>query len=184
MNLNHNSTSAKLYRWFYGTNIMPTNLCPYFWKSVAAMLFCIPVFLWTAPFMLLHRDDHSSTGIGERLGISAITWIFILAAISMLTPFALIWIEPTKGSLYFNTVCAGIMCWMVAVVVGIIELVKYIREKIEDAKWKKMKGGRHNVYDEHGNWVGYRYEKPKANIFVEFIKAKYNRYCPKIDWTE
>ncbi len=31
MNLNINSKTAKLYRWFYATNEMPQSLCPYFW---------------------------------------------------------------------------------------------------------------------------------------------------------
>jgi hypothetical protein len=25
-------------------------------------------------------------------------------------------------------------------------------------------------------------KKPRVNLVSEFIKAKYNKYCPKIDW--
>lgn len=28
------------------------------------------------------------------------------------------------------------------------------------------------------------YEEPTPNILAEFIKAKYNKYCPKIEWNK
>ena len=41
-----------------------------------------------------------------------------------------------------------------------------------------------NNYDENGNWIPYedRLTGKRPNIILEFIKAKYNKYCPKIDW--
>ena len=41
---------------------------------------------------------------------------------------------------------------------------------------------RQKRYDEDGNYLPYGGEPKKQNIFIEFIKAKYNKYCPKIDW--
>jgi hypothetical protein len=35
-------------------------------------------------------------------------------------------------------------------------------------------------WDENGNYVPRKEDKP--NIIIEFVKAKYNRYCPKITW--
>jgi hypothetical protein len=43
MRLKSNSISARLYRYFYGTEIMPTSLCNYFWALVLAYLLIIPL---------------------------------------------------------------------------------------------------------------------------------------------
>jgi len=56
-------------------------------------------------------------------------------------------------------------------VIGIIEGVKHLREYSTTNK---------SYYSEEENkWV---YKKTKVNMTAEFIKAKYNKYCPKIDW--
>jgi hypothetical protein len=41
------------------------------------------------------------------------------------------------------------------------------------------------IWDADGNYVknpNYEPYEKKPNIIIEFIKAKYNRYCPKIEW--
>ena len=44
MNLNQSSLHARLYRFFYSTDTLPSNLCPYFWKLVVAYICIIPYF--------------------------------------------------------------------------------------------------------------------------------------------
>ena len=74
----------------------------------------------------------------------------------------------------------GFATWFGALILGIAMLYKYFLEKRDEAKWKRMK----NNYDENGNWIPYedRLTGKRPNIILEFIKAKYNKYCPKIDW--
>ena len=43
MKLNRNSISAKLFRYFYSTDIMPGSLCTYFWALVLAYILIIPL---------------------------------------------------------------------------------------------------------------------------------------------
>lgn len=43
MQLNKNSVSARLFRYFYSTEIMPQSLCTFFWALVLAYTFVIPL---------------------------------------------------------------------------------------------------------------------------------------------
>ena len=75
-----------------------------------------------------------------------------------------------SNSLFFNMIGVGFMCWLIVIIFGAIELFKWLRDKGENRNVK---------YDDYG----YRILKPKQpSIITEFIKAKYNKYCPKIDW--
>ena len=179
MKLNHNSLSAKIYRWFYATSTMPSNLCPYFWKLVVALVFGLPVFLITLPVTLLYRKDNHS--FSERLGISIVVWIMVCGGVSALSVFGLFWKLPQKDTLYFHLVGIGIVCWLAGIVFGGIELFKYLKEKYQDRRYRKI---RKIYYDEDGNRIPehIRQKEEKANIIVEMVKATYHKYCPKIDW--
>ncbi len=68
-------------------------------------------------------------------------------------------------------VTLGVMIWAAAIVIGVIEGVKELKEwncKIE--------------YDENGWRIWGEPKEQKTYLVVEFVKAKYNKYCPKIDW--
>ncbi len=173
MKLNQNSLSAKLYRWFYGTEVMPTNLCPYFWKLVAAYIFAAPLAIWTAPYSVIYKDDEDRVPISERLGISFIAWIIIGLVVSMISVFGLFFKIPEKDSLYWVSTMLGFASWGAVLVLSISELVKYISEKIEDRKYRKV--GRL----QNGELI---IREKKPNLAVEMIKAKYNKYCPQINW--
>lgn len=140
MKLNSNSLSSKLYRWFYGTNDLPNNFCPYFWKLLLAWVTLIPYALFCTPVIIYelidkhnNRYEYSDNSVGERLGYSI--------------------------GIYF-----------LLILIGLIRLVEYIRERNKQRKIK---------YDENGRRIR---EEPKPNLFIEFIKAKYNKHCPRIDW--
>lgn len=51
MTLKRNSLYGKLYQWFYLSDL-PKSLCPFFWKFILAVLFCIPVFILRIPSMI------------------------------------------------------------------------------------------------------------------------------------
>jgi hypothetical protein len=170
MKLNHNSLSARLYRWFYGTNEMPTNLCPYFWKLVAAVVFGIPIGIITLPYIIIYKDKEGIS-IGEKIGGSLIAYVMLTLAICMLSLIGLFFVTPEKDTAYLNMVCIGIVCWTVGLILGISELIKRIRDKWEDRRYRKMR-------NEHDLPV----KEKQPNLIIEMVKAKYHKYCPQIKW--
>ena len=183
MKLNHNSFSAKFYRWFFMQSEMPSNLCPYFWKLVLAYTLSIPVLVVTSIYEIICMKDQKNKPAdtpGERFILGILAWVVLFIIVCLISPIALFWTTPEKDSSLWNLITSGILIWIGAIIIGIVLGIKHIKEKRDEAKWKKK--NRHNVYDEHGNWVGYHHEEPKPNILLEFIKAKYNKYCPKIEW--
>ena len=61
MELNLNSLTAKLYRWFYKQNEMPSSLCPYFWKMILACILYIPLFLFDLPSRIARKIQKENT---------------------------------------------------------------------------------------------------------------------------
>lgn len=176
MKLNQNSISAQLYRWFYGTQQMPSNLCPYFWKLVTAIVFAIPLFIITIPHILMYRKGEGRDSFSERLGIGLVSWFIVFMISCMLSLLGLFWNSPSQDGFWYHMIGIGIICWMFAVGIGIAQLVKYIKETIKNKNYQKEN------YDENGNWIPYEDRVKRSNIIVEMIKATYYKYCPKIDW--
>ena len=58
---------------------------------------------------------------------------------------------------------------------GIIEGFKAFKEWNYKRKIK---------YDEYGRGIYNFHKEEKTYLVVEFVKAKYNKYCPKIDWID
>lgn len=179
MKLKSNSISSKLYRWFYGTKELPTNLCPYFWKLVLAWLVLVPYSLVCLPVILTEIYDkeyrYTDNSTGKRIGLSAIIYIMIFSILCMVSFFGIFFINPEEDSFYFFTVTLGSMLWIVTIVVGSIEGVKALKERNQRRKIK---------YDERGNRIWDEPKEEKTYLVVEFVKAKYNKYCPKIDWVD
>jgi hypothetical protein len=178
MRLNKNSVTSRLYKWFYGVaeyQELPNNLCPYFWKVVLMYLTFIPYVLFSIPVVVYDlfdkNYDNGDRSTGERMGVSAGVYIALFALSALVFGIVGLFVnfEP-KGFFMFMRM-VGSMIWVVLIVVGIIEGVKYLREySTKDESY----------YDEtQDKWV---VKKAKVNMTAEFIKAKYNKYCPKIDW--
>lgn len=180
MKLKSNSISSKLYRWFYGTNVLPNNLCPYFWKLVLAWLVLIPYSLVCAPIIIMelfdgdgYRYDDNSTG--KRIGFSALAYFMLFCVICMISFIGWFFVTPEKDSFYMFLGTVGGMIWIVSIIVGVIEGYKVFKE------WnyrRKIK------YDENGWRIYDSHKEEKTYLVVEFVKAKYNKYCPKIDWID
>lgn len=177
MTLNQNSTSAKLYKWFYGTNDLPTNLCPYFWKLVLAWLVLVPYSLVCLPMIVLELTDkgykYNDTNTGKRIGMSVIAYFMLFVISSMISLICAFFVLPEKGSFYMAMVSIGTMTWVVAIVIGVVEGYKAFKD------WnyrRKIK------YNENGYRILNPPKQEKTYLVVEFAKAKYNKYCPKIDW--
>ena len=179
MKLKSNSISSKLYRWFYATEYLPTNLCPYFWKLVLAWLVLIPYSLVCLPMVIMELTDktykYGDNSTGKRIGMSTIIYFMIFLLSSMISLICAFFISPEKDSLYLYMASLGAMIWVVAIVVGGVEGYKAFKD------WnyrRKIK------YDENGYRIWDQPKEEKTYLVVEFAKAKYNKYCPKIDWVD
>jgi hypothetical protein len=181
MKLNQNSISARLYRWFYLTDHMPMTLCPYFWKLVIMWIMIIPIGIISLPTTLVKNDLDSW---GERFSFTFFLWVFMFIVFIMLfspiTYFFFGWFP--RNTVFESWQILGIVLWgglaLIGSIFGIIRLITRRREKKRNLNLKY-------IWDEHGDYIenpNYAPYEKKPNITIEFIKAKYNKYCPKIDW--
>lgn len=182
MKLNIDSVSARLYRWFYATFEMPQSLCPYFWKLAIMWTFIVPYSALSLPVIISDRiTSEPYRKAGERFFFGLFLWVLLFLAFLILFPITyFFWGWFPKDSLLKAWQLCGILLEFIAVVVsfvfGIIYLISLARER-------KRQSQRQMIWDAEGNYIpnpNYRPKKP--NIIIEFTKATYNRYCPKIDW--
>ena len=156
MKLNKNSFTIRLYKYFYSTEQLPTNLCPLFWKLVVMWVFIIPFTIFTIPALFM-KDIK---GVGQKFVASLILYVILIALILMLSPLGLFFIS-YNNELFMPFWINGLIIDSILILIGIYFAIKYLVDK--------------NKYE--------RMENPKSNsIVTEFVKAKYNKYCPKIDW--
>lgn len=179
MKLNSNSISVKLYKWFYATNVLPTNLCPYFWKLVFAWFIVIPYSLFCLPVILMELFDKTyevtDNSTGKRIGYSSLTYFFLFLVGCMLSSIGWFFIQPEKDSFYGFMGSLGFCLWGTGIVIGILEGVKALK------KWNRT---RKIKYDVNGRRIWNQPKEEKTYLVVEFVKAKYNKYCPKIEWND
>ena len=166
MKLNKNSISAKLFRWFYGTTELPTNLCPYFWKLVMAYVFAIPLFIIPLPYVIIEKSS-SIESLNSRIWGGFVCWVILFLLITALTPIMLFWHTPVKDSLLEILMIYGFFIWAAGLTLGIIWFIHYIQDKIKERKWESRNLPK---------------KEKRSNIIVEMVKATYYKYCPKIDW--
>ena len=169
MKINYNSLSAKMFRYFYTTDTMPTNLCPYFWKLLVAMILFVPYYVLTIPTKVLNFGDADTNK--EHIARSIIIWVLVFTVCCTLFAIGTLVLdvyydENTSPLLYFiqyigftGLVLLG--CVLVAVIIVFFE------KKYNDIMGSRGRKPR---------------KEPKPNLIVEFLKAKYHRYCPQITW--
>lgn len=162
---NYNSWHARIYKYFYNidNNELPDNLCAYFYKSLFSILLFIPYALFEIPsrvFPDVGRNTNVNKifrGLVFYFGIFLIISFFIKIIEIFYYDFNL---HPKLDKciiLGFSMVCIIIMF-------GIFVLIGYLFKTIKNKFFHK-----HN-------------ESQKTNLLLEFIKAKKNKYCPKIEW--
>ena len=161
MKLNQNSISAKLYRWFYKTDTMPTNLCPYFWKLVTAVILSPLLAICTLPYEIINYKRWRRDTYGDILGESLAYWFFIAAIICMISTLSLFFYIPDEDSLLMVMIVFGFCVWTSLIIVGITWAIIKTKEHLQSKNSNTEK---------------------TDNIIVEMVKAKYHKYCPKIDW--
>jgi hypothetical protein len=180
MKLNHNSLSARLYRWFYITDTMPQTLCPYFWKLVIMWVLIVPVGILSLPIAIIKED---ATEWSMRIIGGALLWGIAFMAFLMLFPLTyFVWGWFTPKSVFGAWQITGIMLWAISIICGIVWGVITITNKRRE---KKRLIHREYIWNEDGDYIpnpDYVPYVEKPNIIIEFIKAKYNKYCPTIEW--
>jgi hypothetical protein len=174
MKLDKNGISAKLYRWFYGVEKMPSNLCPYFWKLSFMYLFIIPYSIINIPSMIAKDWGDGSSA---RTISSLVIWGFLfLIFVALYLPISyFIWGWGPKNSLMLGLQSAGFVFWVAGLAVLITMWILNAKDKKRNRKtiWSE---------DEYQYIENPDYRPTFIAIVKEFIKAKYHRYCPKIDW--
>lgn len=180
MKLNANSLNAKLYCWFYGKSSyhLPNNLCPYFWKLVLAWALLVPYSLFCTLYILTHEifdtkyenGDHKT---GERMGISLMLNGILFLLFLMINVIVRIFVAYDPKSVFSELLGPGIMVWVIVIGFGLYYGVKALVERIKESRIPR---------DENGYRIYPEYKPKKPNLIVEFVKAKYGQYCPKIDW--
>ena len=155
MNLNKNSNLAILYRWFYSTDTMPDNLCTYFWSLVALVLLIIPSFIVSLPYIIVALFSKDTENTNEPI-VGFFIWAFIGCLFSMGSAISLFFVSYEKESLMGIASAMGVGLFVGLGVIGIIYFFRKIKDK--------------------------RKSKERSNLIKEFIRAKKNKYCPRIDW--
>lgn len=168
MKLQTNSWHYKLYKFYY-QKLPPNNLCPYFWKLLFAIITVIPFSIIALPALIIYSKDKESIGI--RMRDSIILYLILCVFITMCFTIAWLFIRwnTSENSLRNNLVVVGFVFWTVTIIFGMIYLIKeIIIPYFENIFYSSTKSRK----------------KKSKNIVVEFIKAKYNNYCPMIVWED
>jgi hypothetical protein len=109
----------------------------------------------------------------EKPGTGLVIYIMLYLIGVMLFSLSVFWIGFPKDSFPQNMQILGIGLWLIAIVLGGYHGCKWLYEKYQDSKIR---------YDEDGYRIWTKPEEKQPSIITEFVKAKYNKYCPKIDW--
>jgi hypothetical protein len=166
MTLNENSINAQVYRWFYNKCSMPTNLCPYFWKSVWMWMAMLPYSVITLPANISIKFDKRDHG--ERIAIGIVLYLALVAAISILLGISSFFIEYVDRSFLWHAAdCGRLLLFLFSGAALFAFTIERLRYWKKNRRNKKLAAGESVQTD---------------NIIVGFIKAKYNKYCPQITW--
>ena len=183
MELKENSRLGKFYKWFYSYKsdcFYPSDGCEFSRKMIIAFIFCIPLFLLTYPQLILEKINNKKLNTifvsnnkfsNNRIEIGIILQIIVFYLYSVI-----IFLFHTE---YFNTnfkintfndccIMVGIIISLallfilicalfVYLIILLVRGVNYIKEDLEDTT-------------------------KKSSILSQFIKAKKEKYCFKIDW--
>jgi hypothetical protein len=161
---------------------MPQTLCPYFWKLVIMWVFLAPVGLISLPLVMAKEkaDDWPLRLLG-----GAVLWGIVFIAFLAIFPVTYLfwgWFNPnTTFRIWQGT---GILIWMITIISSIVFIILHLYKKRRDNRRHTQ---REWIWDENGDNIrnpDYVPYEEKQSIIIEFIKAKYNKYCPKIDWNK
>jgi hypothetical protein len=185
MKLKKDSLLRKLYRWYYVDNLLPTSFCPYFHSLIRMFIFIIPYVIISLPFIIgsifikgwrVSFDEKYNypssliTSTSDRVGFGIVFYIIILFCLFFLLPLysfvGEVEVNSNLDKLIFSSKIIWGIGFMALFVLGFIKGIIYVSNKFKTKHKNKQ--------------IVYKEKSP--NIIVEFVKATYNKYCPKIDW--
>jgi hypothetical protein len=174
MKLNHDSKTAKIYRWFYGldsSDNLTNDGCEYFKKLALALVLFIPLALITLPITLIGLIYRNVYTIGERLGFMFFFCLVSFCLFAMGCSIAMFFVDWDKTSLICKLGPGGCLIWIVVIGVSLYQGIMYLIEYIKESRVER---------DEYGRRI---YGKPKQdNLLVTYYKATKEKYCPKLEW--
>jgi len=156
-----NSWHAKLYLFSYDSKL-PDNLCPYFWKVILGAILFVPRLIFRLPYYGMEKIGVSSYEPVKRdqTSLGFMGWVICdLLFLLMYITYHLI--KAMFGAYSYNSDAAnlGILIYS-----GMVCVVLYIKI---------------NSYRKR-----YSETKSEPGLIKSFIKAKYNKLCPRIEWTD
>lgn len=163
MKASKKSIHGGLYRFTYDGEF-PENLCPYFWKLVIGVILFIPNFILQFPALIVgifRKDPYDCFGsrcMGAGIYIAT---LFVSAYIVS----QIHWFKAMFNAYSYDNELAN-AGWAIDAGIVLIIFISYIMEIRKRNKRKSEE----------------QVQEKKPSILIEFVKAKYNRYCPKIDW--
>jgi hypothetical protein len=183
--IKYNSLYAKLYRFFYVTDVMPKSLCPYFWKQVLATILVIPVIILSAPIYLVDsaRNEDTDYSQGWRVGGGLICYIilFLLFAFLCFVSWC-IGLLPAKGN------------WDIIIFIGaivtltsIFVFMAYLKERREDKLYQQLDSGLINYLEYQRlkrSWIFFGLKVPHIRdwLVITYLMSWYEKRCPIIEW--
>ena len=154
MELKLNSWYVWLWNYTYDEKL-PSNLCPFFWKLVLAIILFIPNFILRLPLVIVNIFTKKIEKESSALGV--IIWL-ILSAFTITTYSLFHFFMYLFDAYSYDSgaaSCGGIV--LVSLGVGII--YNYLHNK--------------SYYLEN---------TLKNNIIISYTKSVYGKYCPRINW--
>jgi amino acid transporter len=147
---------------------------------VLMYLTILPIMVFVWPHTLLIEQPWNKRKYSEnwsnlaRIGVALVIWVaFYVFFIIITTPF-LYFQNLAANSYWYDQRNLGYFFWVIIFIALIYSLVRFsfifIKEKRKERLYKKSPTG------------DYKPKEPQKNLIIEFIKAKYNKLCPKIDW--
>lgn len=171
MNIKKTSWHARLWQWSYvkGERSLPQNFCSYS-RQVGLAMILFPIAL---PSRFLEGSYNAPTNMIERTFAGIISWVIVLMVYLLGYGVARDWFNQGGNWLLAYALPCGVLACAafllcVFLCVFVIMGLFYLRERLSDFF------GRVNQTTPKTN--------QRKNILIEYIKAKKNKYCPKIDW--
>jgi hypothetical protein len=132
------------------------------------MILALPVIL----IETIKKEEF--TTYSERFGLSIVAYIAIFILISLGAASCWPWFTYEKNTFIHFCAQFGVVLALMGSLVGIYYLFVWIVNSIKDKiLYTKNEDGR-KVYRPK--------KEAKPNIIVEFIKAKYEKNCPRVEW--
>ncbi len=172
MKLRKHSWHYLLYNATYQSYV-PSNLCPYFWKLLFAIVSFPVNFIMTLPVFIVDKIikiwDKDGFELNDEVYFSIKYLCAIILYLAGFIAFCMLsmWFFPFMAkhgnkSEISNIWLAGFIGWGVVIFFLLRAFAFYVYGKLSSGK---------KVYKEKS-----------PNILSEFVKAKYKKYCPRIDW--